>query len=946
MMKKSFINKTVKAIALACALVAVLSCKNGMEPEQNAQEAKKATVSLKVHNLEEYKNAQNSVNAARTVNPVIELDELTDFVFSGAKTGDTPQKLASFDTLADMPEKIEVPYEATTEEWTFVLTANKGASLITGSTRKTLQSGDNELVLTVSLDAFATGYGSFAITVDFSTATNCDKITKAEAYIENKDGSSVSGFDKVNFGYDSSYDYYISDYSFTYVAENLPKGTYRAVVKLYDGDVILGYWQDLINISDSLTSSATATIDKLNKAYDVDYFIYRSDEAADASLVFEPVYVLSATATELPEPARDDYVFMGWYTDYDLTKPVVLPLTQDTNLYAYWESLIPPTDGSYYPATAETVELVIASITSAPASAPAVIKVLGKIDNETISTICQAITDNYYNSNNAIIYYSIDLSKTFGLTSIPDSAFKNCSNLAGFVIPDSVTEIGNAAFKYTYLKAIKIPDSVTKIGDNAFCGNYIEEIEIPESVVTIGDDAFKNMSELESITVSDKNPNYKSIDGVLYSRDGKVLISYPAGKNDISKFDIPSGVETIKSYAFSDAQYLTEITIPDSVTYILNAFRGFENLETVNIGSGINNIDRFDFFGCSKIENITISQDNTYYYVDSNDGALYSADGKVLVLYPNGNTRIAFNVPASVELIDYPILADAENLTQVVFPNDGAAWYCGSKTYSQIDLILKGTKMDISDYSENCSTLKNNNGQSCIKINNFQNVLSEFFGTNTPEVSVYKTESTVVDVGDTNPEYTSVTTGTSYTFYKIETEVGSTYNVNFVDSETCSNYTLPDSWHPDNCYIIVFGNDGTRIVDQKDAQTLLSFVAKTSVTYIGLKGCGSNCKCAFRVWAQIVKTGVTVEVKSSEVAVTANTDNEGKIIFEADSSYSSYNWYVDGELDQNQTGNTFDFYFDSYDSGIRLITLEVEKDGLYYSYSAQVIVKESHGAQC
>ena len=944
MMKKSFINKTVKALTLACALFAVLSCNNGTELEQKESGV---LVRLSVHNLEEYKNAQKSSGgfdkAERTVNPVIELDELTEFVFSGAKTGDSQQTLATFDSIKKMPEKIEIPVAATKEEWTFILSAKKGNSVIMGSKKATLKNGDNELEIAVSLESLADGTGNFAITVDFSTATNCDKITRAEAYIENKDSSSVSGFNKLDFGYDSSYSYYInSDYTFTYVGENLPKGTYRAVVKLYDCDVLLGYWQDLINISDSLTSSTTATIDKLNKAYDVDYYIYRSDEAADDSLDFEPVYVLSATATKLPEPARDDYVFMGWYTDYDLTKPVVLPLTQDTNLYAYWESLIPPADGSYYPAKAETVASVIGDVTTGSFTAPAVIKVFGKIDSDTLSDICQAIKDNNYD-NNSVIYYSIDLSKTFGLTAIPDSAFYNCTNLAGFVIPDSVTEIGDYAFLNNSIKEIEMSDSITKIGSSAFQGcHYIEEIEIPESVVTIGDDAFGNMKKLESITVSTMNQNYKSIDGVLYSIDGKVLISFPKGKN-INKYDIPSGVETIKSYAFSGAQYITEITIPDSVTYILDAFRDFKNLETVNIGSGIKHIDRFDFLHCTELATINISSDNTYYYVDSNDGALYSADGKVLVLYPNGNTRIAFNVPASVELIDYPILADAENLTQVVFPNDGAAWYCGSKTYSQIDLILKGTKMNISDYSENCSTLKNDNGKSCIKINNFQSVLDEFFGTNTPEVTVYNAKSTVVDIGNTEPEYTSITAGDDYTFYKIKTEIGSTYNVNFVDSDTCSNYTLPDNWAPDDCCIIIFGNDGTRIIDEENAPTLLSFVAKTSETYIGLLGNGSESICAIRVWAQIVKTGITVEVKSSDVEVTV-TEYDGNTHFEAAGIYDSYKWYFDGKLVEDETGNTYDFYTSS--KGVHLITLEVEKDGLYYSYSAQVIVKESHEAQC
>ena len=55
MMKRFFINKTLKAFALAFALVAVLSCKNGVEPEQNVIDDNKATISLKIHNLDEYK---------------------------------------------------------------------------------------------------------------------------------------------------------------------------------------------------------------------------------------------------------------------------------------------------------------------------------------------------------------------------------------------------------------------------------------------------------------------------------------------------------------------------------------------------------------------------------------------------------------------------------------------------------------------------------------------------------------------------------------------------------------------------------------------------------------------------------------------------------------------------------------------------------------------------
>ena len=979
MMKKSFINKAVKAFALTCALVTVLSCKNGVEPEQIEPEAKNATVSLKVHNLEEYTNAQNSVNAERTVNPVIELDKLTDFVFSGAKTGaDTQNVLASFSTLANMPSKIEVPYEATEQQWTFTLTAKKGSSVISGSTSKTLQKGDNELEFAVSLKSYGNGAGNFAINVDFSADENCDRITRAEAYIENRDGTSVSGFNKVTFGKTSSYSNSInSDYTFTYVGENLPKGIYRAVIKLYAEDVLIGYWQDLINISDSLTSSADAFIDKLNNAYNVTYHIYRNGEAADLSLDFEPVYVVSALETELPEPARANHVFMGWYADYNLTTPVVLPFTQDTDVYAYWESLIPPADGSYYPAKAETVYNVITGITAGSATSPANIRVVGKITYGTLSNICQAISNHYNDSNNNTIFYNIDLSRTSGLTAIPSSAFYGCNNLAGFVIPDGVTEIGDDAFEgCTSLTEIEIPDGVTKIGNYAFesCES-LTKIEIPDSVTEIGLSAFAYCDSLEdiylgsgvsgidnitilyaspvkTIRLSENNQNYKLENGVLYSKDGKNLIAYPTSSNSVTEFVIPSGVETVEPAAFYNADYLTEITIPDSVTCIDNAFGDCSNLETVSIGSGVESVTRDDFEFCTKLATINISSENPYYYVSSTDGVLYSADGKILALYPNANTRTTFTVPDSVEVIYYPTLRDAVNLTQVILPsgtNNSAAWYYGSSIYfSNTNYILQNcTRMNISNYSQNCATLKNWYNLGCIKINNLQAALDEFFGNPLEPTTVYKAENTVV--ANTTEPYTFVDTGTSYTFCKIETEVGSTYYVNYVDTCTWSNYTLPEDykdWNLTDCYIAVFANDGIRILEKQDDPTLVSFVATTPETYIGLLGRSSGAKCAIRVWAQIVKTGFAVEVKSSEVDVTV-TDcvaEDGYICFETSGNYSSYKWYVDGYLNQDVTGNTFNFHVRYYDGGVHLITLEVEKDGLYYSYSAQVFVKKSNGA--
>ena len=78
------------------------------------------------------------------------------------------------------------------------------------------------------------------------------------------------------------------------------------------------------------------------------------------------------------------------------------------------------------------------------------------------------------------------------VTSIGDRAFAGCSSLSEVVIPSSVTSIGDRAFKDCgSLSSIVIPDSVTSIGCSAFydCGSR-SSIVIPSSVTSIGDSAF------------------------------------------------------------------------------------------------------------------------------------------------------------------------------------------------------------------------------------------------------------------------------------------------------------------------------------------------------------------------------------------------------------------------------------------------------------------------
>ena len=75
------------------------------------------------------------------------------------------------------------------------------------------------------------------------------------------------------------------------------------------------------------------------------------------------------------------------------------------------------------------------------------------------------------------------------VTTIGDRAFRN-NNLTSVVIPDSVTTIGYYAFAENNLTNVVIPNSVTTIVGYAFAGNNLTRVVIPDSVTTIGGHAF------------------------------------------------------------------------------------------------------------------------------------------------------------------------------------------------------------------------------------------------------------------------------------------------------------------------------------------------------------------------------------------------------------------------------------------------------------------------
>ena len=323
-----------------------------------------------------------------------------------------------------------------------------------------------------------------------------------------------------------------------------------------------------------------------------------------------------------------------------------------------------------------------------------------------------------------------------GVTSIGSSVFEDCTSLTSIEIPSGVTSIGDYAFKNcTSLASIEIPSSVTSIGNEAFayCTN-LTSIEIPGGVTSIENYAFSNCTSLNSINVDKDNQSYSSEDGILFDKEKKKLITYPAGKKEkeynipssvtsigagtfygcrsLTRIEIPSSVTSIECLAFYGCTSLTSIEIPSSVTRIaVQVFYGCTSLTSIEIPSSVTSIGMWAFYNCTSLTSIeipssvasigiyafsrcvslnSINVDKSNQEYSSEDGILFDKDKKELICYPAEKKEKEYNIPSSVTSIGTYAFGNCTNLTRIEIPSSvtsiggGAFDNCTSLTRIEI----------------------------------------------------------------------------------------------------------------------------------------------------------------------------------------------------------------------------------------------------------------------
>ncbi len=326
-------------------------------------------------------------------------------------------------------------------------------------------------------------------------------------------------------------------------------------------------------------SSKTGTITfKFGRVYAFSYNVGSGWGAPES----QPKYYGQSLTLSSKMPNRSGYAFLGWDTSKSATTVIyrpgdIVPTGGNTTLYAVWKRLTPTYNNTYNTAT-----------------------VTGCDKNALSVTVPSSFTYN---------------GKSYKVTAIGSSAFRDCTKLTSVTLPNTLKSIGGAAFYgCSSLTSITIPNTVTNISNSAFylCTNLqnvtlsknvktfgewvfgyctsLETVTVPEGITTLGKHTFRGCYKLETI----------NLPSTLISIGNAAFYNCRALKN----INIPTGVTNIGNYLFYNCYSLETITLPNAKRIGSYAFQNCSKLATISIPKTLTTVGQYAFNGCNALSTV------------------------------------------------------------------------------------------------------------------------------------------------------------------------------------------------------------------------------------------------------------------------------------------------------------------------------------------------------
>jgi hypothetical protein len=303
-------------------------------------------------------------------------------------------------------------------------------------------------------------------------------------------------------------------------------------------------------------------------------------------------------------------------------------------------------------------------------------------------------------------------------------------------LPEGLTHIGDFAFcDCAGLTELRLPDSLTSLGDYAFDGcDGLTELTLSGHLQRVGQAVFGDCDHLETVCMTkDFSLDYRSImisdmffdypdlsfiidlewvgpilrfrvdaenslfrsdnEGLLYSKDGTVLIACPNGKtgtltmlesvteisrhaclncDGLEEIRFPAGLTRIDHMAFAFCEGLTALRFPETLRVIEDcAFQYCPNLQQLELGEQLEELGYNAFRECRSLEELSFPASLR----SVGDYAFYRCFGLRTVRFQEGLERIG--AAAFSECYDLLDVSFPESLTAI---GDHAFAYCGLRS--------------------------------------------------------------------------------------------------------------------------------------------------------------------------------------------------------------------------------------------------------------------------
>ena len=264
---------------------------------------------------------------------------------------------------------------------------------------------------------------------------------------------------------------------------------------------------------------------------------------------------------------------------------------------------------------------------------------------------------------------SLDISGT-NLTELPAGTFQELKNLKKVILPNTLTSIGENAFKESGLQSIEIPASVETIGRNAFC--------ICTALTTV---TFEKGSQLKTI-------------GEEVSFDSRAF----SGCTSLTSIEIPASVETIGVGAFYGCTALTTVTFEKGSQLktikgklIDGAFRNCTSLTSIEIPASVETIGTAAFYGCTALTTVTFEKGSQLKTIEGGFRRYTMSSNYYYGVFAYCTSLTSIEIPASVETIEKYAFKGCTALTTVTFEKGSQLKTIGEQAF--YDLPLKTVDM-------------------------------------------------------------------------------------------------------------------------------------------------------------------------------------------------------------------------------------------------------------